>query len=108
MKSVGMKKLLGVAVAAALGMGMASQAQATIFYDGTVSSWDLNSSVLDADGDSEWSLLSFDSALGGAGVQLAEEEFPAGDWYTVAIDFTKLVGGGFKMPATASLIWQSS
>lgn len=101
MKSVGTKKLLGIAVAAVLGLGLAGQAQASHIYYGapgdekTVTDWSGTGGVIDPDLDTKWTLLSgYSPEIGGAGLALGEEEFPGVEWYSVAIDFTKLASEG--------------
>jgi hypothetical protein len=109
-----MNKLTKIAaasvVAMGLGLGMAGQAQAAAYYGDAsptglknITQWKADSvagGVIDADGDTKWSLLSYTGEnigdpinLNPALVALSEEHYPAGDLYTVAIDFFNTMGG---------------
>lgn len=103
------KLLLTMGLAA--GLGLAAQAQAAAFYGDasptglkTLFGWKTDSDaggVIDADGDTKWTLIDYtgwtgtlgDSLIDPALVVLSEEEFPGGDLYTVTVDFIISLGG---------------
>ncbi|MBI3771227.1 MAG: PEP-CTERM sorting domain-containing protein [Gammaproteobacteria bacterium] len=81
-------KKIGTASALILGLAMAGQAQAVVFYNNTITQWGIDSPVVDADNDSLWTLLAYDAVLDPAKVVLSEIELGGKDYYSATIDFT--------------------
>lgn len=107
MKITGSKKLLGLAMTALLGIGIAGNAQAVVFYGDlgskTLSDWAADGTVTDGDSDTEWTLESYDGALGAANVVLSEIDFGGVDFYTNAFDFAPINLDGGITDASYSL-----
>lgn len=110
------KLLLTMGLAA--GLSLAGQAQAVIFYTDTVANWGLASppGIIDADGDSIWSHVSSDAALGPAIVVLGEIELGTTDNYSVDFNFAVpginsgaglIQGDSFSIAYTAQIILPS-
>ncbi|MDT8383751.1 MAG: PEP-CTERM sorting domain-containing protein [Gammaproteobacteria bacterium] len=84
-----------------LGLGMAGQAQAVVFYQDTVANWLAAGPVLDADGDTTWDLGSYGDGTGGyddigwAVVTLSEDEVGGEDIYKVSLNFVASPFSGF-------------
>lgn len=90
------KATLGSAMLAALGLAVASSAQALVFYNGgkTFANGSADSAVTDADGDTQWTLISNSPEIDPAQVTLSELELGGKDFYTTSFDFTSLPDGG--------------
>ncbi|MDT8383750.1 MAG: PEP-CTERM sorting domain-containing protein [Gammaproteobacteria bacterium] len=100
-----MNKLTKIAAASVvtlgLGLGMAGQAQAVVFYQDTVANWLAAGSVLDADGDTTWDLASYSDGtgayddIGWAVVTLSEDDVGGEDIYKVSLNFVESPISGF-------------
>jgi hypothetical protein len=90
-----MNKLTKIAAASvvAMGLGMAGQAQALVFYQDTVANWLATGGVTDTDGDGLFKLNSYGDGTGGnadigwAIVTLSEDEVGGQDLYGVSLNF---------------------
>ena len=101
------KATLASAMLAALGLGVASSAQAVVFYNGgkTFANWSADSPVTDADGDTRWTLISNSPEIDPAQVTLSEVELGGKDFYTTSFDFTSLPGGGLTAGVYSLKYW---
>lgn len=73
-------------VAAAV-LAFGGLAQAAPYYINTINQWSLDGAQVDADGDTQWSILAYDTFLGTSTISMDELDVAGVDYYTMTFDF---------------------